>query len=214
VCSSNNMASVTCTSSTCNGACQVGYADCDNNKQTNGCETNIYTSPNNCGACGAACSTNHITAGCTAPGNCSGTCQSGYRDCDNNLRTNGCEIDIMTDPNNCGGCSGGGTWPYVCSGTNAQSRTCTNGVCTTTCLAGYGNCDNSLSQNGCNVYFVNNPNYCGSCSLQCDTSVDPNTGMPIQKCVVNKCLLTNGQPCFVGSSCVSGICSQGLCSPF
>ena len=54
VCSSNNITRA-CSGGICNGTCASGFADCDNNKQANGCETNINTDRNNCGACGNVC---------------------------------------------------------------------------------------------------------------------------------------------------------------
>lgn len=39
VCSNNNMATRTCSGSTCNGTCAAGFSDCNNNKQLDGCET-------------------------------------------------------------------------------------------------------------------------------------------------------------------------------
>jgi len=56
-------ATAVCRSGTCAlGACNAGFADCDNNP-ANGCETNTGNDVNNCGACGRACSTNACTTG-------------------------------------------------------------------------------------------------------------------------------------------------------
>ena len=66
VCSSNHI-TPTCTAGQCNGTCSAGFADCDGNKQTNGCEVNTQTDPNNCGTCGHVCAGVHI---CSA-----GVCQ-------------------------------------------------------------------------------------------------------------------------------------------
>jgi hypothetical protein len=54
-CSANNIASPSCALSTCNGACNAGFADCNGNKQTDGCEVNTLTDAGNCGACGQVC---------------------------------------------------------------------------------------------------------------------------------------------------------------
>ncbi len=61
------------------------------------------TAVEHCGECGEACV---VGAGggaaCTA-GDCTIECDAGFDDCDLDL-TNGCEIDLANDPNNCGGC--------------------------------------------------------------------------------------------------------------
>src|SRR3970282_306727 len=46
VCSNNHVPVPTCASSTCNGVCQSGYADCNSNKQTDGCESETQADPN------------------------------------------------------------------------------------------------------------------------------------------------------------------------
>lgn len=53
-CSSNHITRA-CNNGTCGGACKVGFADCNANKQTDGCETDTGNDPNNCGACNAVC---------------------------------------------------------------------------------------------------------------------------------------------------------------
>jgi hypothetical protein len=44
----------TCKLGQCGTACDEGYADCDGNV-SNGCETYVWSDPNNCGACGVRC---------------------------------------------------------------------------------------------------------------------------------------------------------------
>jgi hypothetical protein len=72
VCSSNNMATRTCAGGVCNGTCNPGFLDCNNNKQTDGCEVNPNTDNNNCGGCGP-------TFACTGGMVCSGgVCRRDY----------------------------------------------------------------------------------------------------------------------------------------
>jgi len=97
--------------------CDPGWGDCDG-IYTNGCETDIYISTSNCGACGNACAVPaHATATCTI-GTCGFTCNSGYANCNGNA-ADGCEINILTNNNNCGTCGN------VCGIT----RSCVSGVC-------------------------------------------------------------------------------------
>jgi hypothetical protein len=39
----------------CNGVCNAGFADCNGNRQLDGCEVDTRTDPNNCGSCGTLC---------------------------------------------------------------------------------------------------------------------------------------------------------------
>src|SRR6185436_13234134 len=91
VCSGANIGNPTCAAGVCNGACNAGFADCNNNKQTDGCEENINTDAGNCGGCGMGCSNGNIANPTCAAGQCNGTCNAGFADCDNNKRSNGCE---------------------------------------------------------------------------------------------------------------------------
>ena len=43
-----------CVNGSCTLVCNIGFADCDGS-MANGCETNLNTSSNNCGACGVQC---------------------------------------------------------------------------------------------------------------------------------------------------------------
>jgi hypothetical protein len=44
-----------CESGVCKGFCGMGYADCNADILTDGCEIDTATDPNNCGACGIVC---------------------------------------------------------------------------------------------------------------------------------------------------------------
>ena len=61
-CSSENIATPTCSASVCNGECNVGTADCNGDKRTDGCET-ATTADGNCGACGATCNDTSCSTG-------------------------------------------------------------------------------------------------------------------------------------------------------
>src|SRR5262249_30386259 len=150
----------TCTASNCTGTCASGFADCNNNFRSDGCEINTNTNFSNCGGCNAPCSgANMATSACTR-GNCTGTCPSGFADCNANLRADGCEINTNTNPSNCGGC--GSAW--ACPGTNMSSNTCTSGSCTGTCTTGFANCDSNFRSNGCEINTNTNPANCGGCN--------------------------------------------------
>jgi hypothetical protein len=164
VCSGNNIPSRSCTGGACDGVCAAGFRDCDGNKQTNGCETDINNDPNNCGGCGIVCSGNNMATRTCVAGVCNGTCAAGFGDCDGNKQTNGCERNLNNDPDNCGLC---GT---VCSGNNMAARTCGGGVCNGTCAAGYADCDGNKQTNGCEKYLTNDPDNCGGCGTVCSNS--------------------------------------------
>ena len=59
------------------GTCAAGYADCDSNKLSNGCETETQSNPNACGGCNVVCSGNNISNRTCGSGQCNGTCAAG-----------------------------------------------------------------------------------------------------------------------------------------
>ena len=162
VCSTQNMATITCAGGACNGTCTTGYADCNGNKQTDGCELNINTNANNCGGCAVVCSSSHITRSC-AGGVCNGTCNAGYADCDSDKLHNGCEVNIVHDINNCGACA------VVCSSNHMIGVTCINSVCNGICSSGFADCNGNKQFDGCEVDTNNDPNNCGACGHKCST---------------------------------------------
>lgn len=123
-----------CQGTTCGGACLAGWEDC-NSSMSDGCEINTNTNVLHCGKCGDACSTNHVTPTCVN-GNCSGTCASGYDDCNNDFRTDGCEANLNTNTSHCGACG------RACSTYRVKSGglSCSLGLCDTTeCNASWSN---------------------------------------------------------------------------
>ncbi len=113
-----------CVSGACQYTCLPGSGDCDHDLAVpsgNGCETQLSTSPGNCGACGTTCTNTrpNAIAACSA-GVCSARCEPAYGDCNFDLTSaagNGCETDLRTSATSCGECY------------KACSTTCTSSSC-------------------------------------------------------------------------------------
>jgi hypothetical protein len=119
----------------------------------------LMTDVNNCRSCGTKCSFPNAIAACSN-GNCFiGSCNLNYANCNNNP-DDGCEVNLMTDANNCRLC---GT---KCSFPNATA-TCSNGYCLIdSCNLGYANCNNN-NYDGCEVNLKTDVNNCGTCLSRC-----------------------------------------------
>ena len=100
------------------GACSGSFENC-NGTQSDGCEVDIDSDTQHCGGCNVpACDLPNAEPDC-AQGRCAFIrCRTGFRDCDLNTET-GCEINVNTDPDNCGGCN------LPC----ATGQTCNSGSC-------------------------------------------------------------------------------------
>jgi hypothetical protein len=187
--------------------------------------------PNNCGGCGAVCSTNHAAETCTGSRCAVSSCTAGYADCDQ-LASTGCEVDTTSDINHCGSCAG------ACS-TSHATEVCTGSSCTVvSCGAGYADCDR-LASNGCEVTTTSDVNNCGSCGSACSTNHATETctgsacsllscaagfadcdSLASTGCEINTTSDTNhcgtcGHGCTGGETCQSGVCAcasgQVLC---
>ncbi len=89
VCPGAPNASPVCTGGICGINCVGSFRNCDGNN-ANGCEINITTDSQNCGACGNVCSLPNAMATCSG-GICQvGACIGGYTNC-NGINADGCE---------------------------------------------------------------------------------------------------------------------------
>jgi hypothetical protein len=117
VCQQNH-GSNNCMSGRCQPICHSGWGDCDG-ITVNGCETDLLNDTQNCGSCDTDCNVQiqHASNPRCESGQCDFfRCQGDYRDC-NEDRTDGCEIDISSDVNNCGNCGFKcKPDPYCCDG--------------------------------------------------------------------------------------------------
>jgi hypothetical protein len=128
--------------------------------------------------CGGACvATGDPAYGCTpdgcapcapypnasqacAQGACAlGACDTGFENC-NGDPADGCEVDIETDPANCGACGA------VCSIPHAMA-TCVNGMCSIQdCDLGWASCDDNPNDQ-CAYDIETDPDDCGACGAAC-----------------------------------------------
>jgi hypothetical protein len=166
VCSSNNVPAPTCAGGVCNGLCAPGFTDCNNNRQTDGCEVATASSPTNCGGCGTVCSSNHIPIPACTGGSCNGNCANGFADCNNNKQTDGCEISLSNDPSNCGACG------LTCS-SNHITPGCGGSICNGACAAGFADCNGNKQSDGCEINIAGDPTNCGGCGTVCSSNHVP-----------------------------------------
>ncbi len=196
-CSSNNVATLSCSGGNCTSTCAAGFADCNANLRTDGCETSTSSDPANCGGCNAACSANNMATVTCGGGNCTGTCAAGFSDCNGNLRTDGCETNTSSDPANCGGCNA------PCSTNNMATVSCTGGSCTGSCAPGFADCNNDLRTDGCEANTLSDPNHCGNCTTVCGFGTSCVNGM----CIMSMCSTVAGPAL---TMTISGWPSSGL----
>lgn len=147
----------TCAAGSCGVECDAGWGNCDGSPG-NGCEVDLNDTLDHCGACGHACpSLANATSSC-ASGTCGFTCDPGWEDC-NGAAADGCEVDLMSDVDHCGGCG------EAC-GTANGIASCSGGDCSIQCDAGFADC-NGDNGDGCEVDLQSDPANCGVCGHGC-----------------------------------------------
>jgi hypothetical protein len=83
-------------------------------------------------------------------------CAAGSGDCDGSA-ANGCEIDLLRDPDHCGTCA------HACS---APDCACVDGAFVTVCEAPRADCDGD-PDNGCEADTASDLEHCGGCGRIC-----------------------------------------------
>ncbi len=143
--------------------CLVGAEVC--NEQDDDCdgeadESLSGTTLTQCGACGLNCTALPNVLDSQCANECIiERCQDGFEDC-NSDPTDGCEVNLESDPENCGGCGN------LCSARNAASVMCAARTCQLdTCEPLFGDCDMD-GTNGCETELTENGN-CGQCGRTC-----------------------------------------------
>lgn len=187
-CAEDNVSDVACVDGACAGACEPGFGDCNADLRVDGCERIVLDDPLNCGGCDRACSAEHIDPVCAGDA-CVGACVPGFDDCDGDKRTNGCEVDLASNPQHCGGCG------QACPTPPGAAATCVEGMCQAACTSGV-DCNGDMSD-GCEAN-INTIQHCGACNAPCSTNH-----------VV-------GGTC--GPTCIANICfppllCKGICEP-
>jgi hypothetical protein len=161
---------------TCNGQgncaidkCDAGHADC-NGDATDGCEVDLMNSPVKCGDCNTDCIATHgsnwkCEAGKCAVNDCIPPTTS---NCDGD-KTNGCEVDLQTDVNNCGYCTNACNLAHATPTCGAPVNPNSIADChIALCDTGYDDCDKNEA-NGCetNIASADKGN-CGGCGKLCN----------------------------------------------
>jgi hypothetical protein len=163
------------------GGCLGNWRDC-NNGDDDGCEANINNHASTCGSCETPCSSANGTASCSS-GQCSIVCNEGFSNCDEDARSNGCEINTNTNAAHCSACG------EVCDDANpGESPACAAGTCSyTLCPSGFGDCNGDGNCND-NLTTVSNCGGCGnSCSVANGTPACVNQGGGNYACDVQSC---------------------------
>jgi outer membrane protein assembly factor BamB len=147
-------------------ACDTGFRDCDG-AVNNGCEVDITSDGNNCGACGNVCANGQMCAA----GKCTITCTMPEVACNMTC------IDVRSDPDNCGACG------MACANVANGTRACANSMCTVGgCNAGFANCDGVVA-NGCEINLATDGNNCGACGKMCTNGQVCTNSLCAQSCM-------------------------------
>ncbi len=205
-------ANTACSRGTCRVAsCERGWGDC-NDRDPDGCETDLNASVGHCGACERPCQFLNASAACSN-GTCRiASCVGGWGDC-NGSEADGCETNTRTDPAHCGACREAVPSGQYCVH-GAPSLTCPPPliVCGQACIdartdaANCGFCGNvcrlthaTAACSGGTCHVASCERFWGDCDRDarngCDTwlAADPNCGVCGDSCPAGyRCVLSAG----------------------
>ena len=215
-----------CASFQCVGFCGGGAA-CNNGLTC--CDplcVDELTNPTDCGGCGIQCGPYpHATADCANASCGIGACEGGFANCDG-IASDGCEIDTLIDPANCGGCG------KACG----AGESCSGGICVGACGMGLP-CPLGLTccSASC-AKTASDPKNCGGCGIFCAPVVNGATACVASACHISACnpgfadcdkqvgdgcevntgtdpknCGTCGNACAAGASCLAGTCQAVNC---
>ncbi|MDB4944792.1 MAG: Tryptophan synthase alpha chain [Labilithrix sp.] len=178
-----------CTGGTCAYACDELFADC-NKDAADGCEVYVGDDDRNCGGCGIACEPG---VACWR-GGCG--CPSGLTLCGDDCK------NLQSDMLNCGACdklclppTSSSDPRWECGPDNQPPNTtwsCASAKCSIECKPPFGDCNDDMCGDGCEVDKSSDPKNCGACGHACAANQD---------CVDGSCLCPEGTT-RCGDSCV------------
>jgi len=179
-CAAAPNADAACSAGSCILTCVDGFADCDTDAG-NGCEAELQVDDMHCGMCDNACGAVSGGSRSCSGGLCRLDCEATRGDC-NGDPSDGCEVDLTENTENCGMCDN------RCMDTPGASRECSGGMCSFPCLSGFADCDADII-NGCEVTLATDVDHCGMCGVQCrgDNAV---MGCADSDCEIRECLWT------------------------
>ena len=169
--------------------CANGFGDCNSDFAkgcaSDGCEANLRTDHDNCGACGVVCGADQICGDANDDKGTRCLCAPGETRC-GGAASPTC-ADLLGDPQNCGACGNVCPRPNLAGTIDNGFPVCRRGVCDYECKPGKGDCDGDTT-NGCETDLRVDPLHCGGCGVRCDTAA--------------------GQPCLNGA-CLMVACDAG-----
>ena len=171
--------------------CNSGYGDCNDNADitgSDGCEERLNTIEH-CGECDNGCAFEHASARCVQSECFIDRCEDNWGDCDEiqipiggGSRGNGCETDLTSNPDYCGGCDRNCVDMYYFNSDTVYDYLCQSRKCLiNNCQHGYGDCDGMVGT-GCEQDTLSTVNHCGACNNRCTYNAWPN----VQQYVCNE----------------------------